>query len=74
MKNKITLLLFLFLSSFVFSQEEDNLVKDIPFAIIDKVPVYPGCGVEDNKTLKKCMSEKISAHVSRKFKRKLLPN
>jgi len=68
MKNKFTLLLFLFLSSFVFSQEENDSKEDVSFAIIEKVPVYPGCTGDDNKNLKKCMSKKIGEHIARKFK------
>ncbi len=72
MKYKIPLLFLMLLSVSVFSQNNDKKTEDVPFAIIEKVPVYPGCGGEDNKTLKKCMSEKITAHVSRKFKKKVI--
>lgn len=37
----------------------------IPFALIEKTPVYPGC--EDADDQKKCMIEKITAHVSKNF-------
>ena len=37
----------------------------IPFALIEKTPVYPGC--EDADDQKKCMIEKIAAHVSKNF-------
>jgi len=56
----------------VFSQDNDKKTDDVPFAIIEKVPVYPGCGGEDNVTLKKCMSEKIVAHVSGRFNKKVI--
>ena len=68
MKNKFTLLLFLFLSPVIFSQEKKNPTKDVPFSIIEKVPVYPGCTGEDNEILKKCMSKKIGEHIAKKFK------
>ena len=39
--------------------------KDIPFSVIDEVPVYKGCENSDNK--KKCMSDKITKHVTEYF-------
>ena len=40
----------------------------VPFAIIEQVPVYPGCEYAgSNSAKKKCMSNKINAHVNRKF-------
>jgi len=40
----------------------------IPFARIEKVPVYPGCErYKTNDKRKKCMSEKITKLISRKF-------
>lgn len=76
MKFKITIILLLLLSINTFGQEviresekmtlqeEDD--KDVPFAIIEKVPVFPGCKGY-NAQLKKCMSIKISEHVSSNF-------
>ena len=72
MKYKITLLFLFVLSTNSFSQNDEKKTNDFPFAIIEKVPVYPGCGGEDNKTLKKCMSEKIVAHVSGRFNKKVI--
>ena len=46
--------------------EEEEVAKDIPFAIIEDPPVFPGCkGNKEQK--KKCMQEKITAHVSKNF-------
>jgi protein TonB len=46
--------------------EEEEIVDDVPFAIIENVPVYPGCkGTNEQK--KKCMVEKITKHVGRKY-------
>ena len=72
MKYKILLIFLFVFSTSIFSQNDEKKTDDVPFAIIEKVPVYPGCGGEDNKTLKKCMSEKITAHVSGKFKKKVI--
>lgn len=41
---------------------------DVPFAVIEEVPVFPGCeGLASNKERKACMSEKITEFVSEKF-------
>ena len=40
----------------------------VPFVLIEKVPVYPGCEKYDsNDDRKKCMSDKISKLVGKKF-------
>ncbi|MDH3321629.1 MAG: energy transducer TonB [Flavobacteriaceae bacterium] len=50
--------------------EEEVVEKDIPFAIIEEPPVYPGCkGSKEQK--KKCLQDKISAHVNKNFKTEL---
>ena len=41
---------------------------NIPFAVIDEVPVFPGCeSLTSNKERKDCMSQKISALVNSNF-------
>lgn len=46
--------------------EEEEVMEDVPFAIIEDVPVYPGCkGNKDQ--LRACLQEKITKHVNRKF-------
>ncbi len=47
-------------------EEEEEVVEDVPFSVIENVPVYPGCK-GNNTQLKKCMQEKITKHVNRKF-------
>ncbi|GGG34297.1 hypothetical protein GCM10011344_38810 [Dokdonia pacifica] len=46
---------------------EETTPKDIPFAVVEKAPVYPGCFGDDNKKLKECLSYNISAIVSSNF-------
>lgn len=47
-------------------REDEDVVEDVPFAIIEDVPVFPGCtGTKDQK--RECLSDKISQHVNRKF-------
>ena len=41
---------------------------DVPFNVIENVPVFPGCEREKgNNAKKQCMSDKISKFVNRKF-------
>ena len=50
---------------------EDNKVEDplfVPFSVIEKVPVYPGCEKKKtNEERKKCLSDKITKLVGKKF-------
>lgn len=39
----------------------------VPFAAIEKVPVFPGCSGADNEEMKKCMSQKIAEFVNSNF-------
>lgn len=43
-------------------------IADVPFAVIENVPIYPGCEKEKtNDAKKKCMSAKISEFINKKF-------
>jgi len=44
--------------------EED---VEVPFSVIENVPVFPGCEKGNNDAKKKCMSSKIQKFVNRKF-------
>jgi len=47
-------------------EEDEDVMEDVPFAIIEDVPIYPGC--KGNKAkLRACLQEKITKHVNRKF-------
>ena len=46
--------------------EEEEVEEDVPFAVIEDVPVYPGCK-GSKAQLRKCMSDKIQKHVGKKF-------
>lgn len=48
-------------------EEEVEEEVEVPFAVIENVPVFPGCEKGSNEQKKKCMSEKISQFVNRKF-------
>ena len=48
--------------------EEVEEEVEVPFAVIENVPVFPGCEKKKgNEAKKKCMSEKISKFVNKKF-------
>mgnify|MGYP000675085182 FL=1 len=44
---------------------------EVPFAVIENVPVFPGCESGNNDAKKACMSEKIAAFVNKKFNTEL---
>lgn len=44
----------------------EDLVEDVPFAIIEDVPVFPGC-TGDNEALKACFNKKMQKHFVKKF-------
>lgn len=51
--------------------EVDEVEEEIsvPFAVIENVPVYPGCEhLKSNDERKRCFQDKIQAHVRKQFK------
>ncbi|MDT0689299.1 energy transducer TonB [Salegentibacter sp. F188] len=56
----------------VVEAEPEEEVDDVPFAVIEDVPIFPGCeNLSNNNERKQCMSEKISQHVNRNFNKDL---
>ena len=51
-------------------EEEEDIMEDVPFAIIEDVPIFPGCK-GSKAQLKECLQEKITQHVNRKFNSEL---
>ena len=52
----------------VVEAPEEEEVADVPFAVIEDVPIFPGCeNLRNNDERKKCMSEKISKYVNKEF-------
>ncbi|HEY9170096.1 MAG TPA: energy transducer TonB [Lutibacter sp.] len=45
---------------------DEDIMEDVPFAIIEDVPVYPGCK-GSKAELKDCLQDKIAKHVNSKF-------
>lgn len=67
---KLLLGVFLF-SVFISTAQEKKEekivdVKDVPFTILEKAPVYPGCK-GNNKALKKCFNRNIQRHIAKNF-------
>lgn len=51
-------------------EEVEEVVEDVPFAIIEEVPVFPGCtGTKQQK--KDCLNKKLQRHVQRNFNAEL---
>lgn len=47
-------------------EEEEEMVEDVPFSIIEEVPIFPGCkGTKAQK--KACLNKKLQKHVQRYF-------
>ena len=47
-------------------EEAEEVIEDVPFAIIEEVPVFPGCtGTRAQKG--KCLNDKIRKHVRKRF-------
>ncbi|WP_396632288.1 TonB family protein [Maribacter sp. R86514] len=40
--------------------------NDVPFAVVDEVPIFPGCEDADNK--RACFNEKMQQHIGKHFK------
>ena len=63
-------------------QEEEMEIEDldieeveedieVPFSVIENVPIFPGCDKGNNAQRRKCMSQKITKFVQRKFNTEL---
>ncbi|MDO6674162.1 energy transducer TonB [Tenacibaculum sp. 1_MG-2023] len=51
-------------------EEAEEVVEDVPFAIIEEVPVFPGCsGTKAQK--KACLNKKLQRHIQRNFNAEL---
>jgi len=55
---------------FVDDVEVEELEEDVevPFAVIENVPVYPGCKGKNNAELKKCFQDMVTEHIKKNFK------
>ena len=76
---KLNIFLLLFVASFITFSQEKNTTElgikevneesdEVPFAIIENVPVYSGCDENmGNQALKQCMGSQISTLISKNF-------
>lgn len=49
-------------------EEEEEEIEKIPFMVVQQIPTFPGCEkIKEKEAQRKCMSEKIDAHVQRHF-------
>lgn len=52
--------------------QTEEVIEDVPFTVIENVPVFPGCErFSTNAEKKSCMSKKIQEFVDKKFNRDL---
>lgn len=47
--------------------EYEEIIEDVPFAIIENIPIYPGCEKGTKKEKKACFSRKVKKHVHKEF-------
>ena len=47
---------------------EEELDMDVPFAIIEDVPLYPGCERVPKSQRRSCFQEQIQKHIARNFR------
>jgi len=48
-------------------EEDEAPPEDVPFAIIENPPIYPGCEGKPKSQQKKCLSSSITKLVNKKF-------
>lgn len=46
--------------------EEEDVVEEVPFAIIEEAPIFPGC-TGSKAQRKQCLQDKIREHVNKKY-------
>ncbi|MFK5958076.1 MAG: energy transducer TonB [Lutibacter sp.] len=51
-------------------EEEEEVIEDVPFMVIENVPVFPGCK-GNNTELRSCFSTQMSKFVSKRFNAEL---
>lgn len=48
--------------------EEEVIVEDVPFAIIEDVPLFPGCEKVKKSERRDCFQENIQKHINKNFR------
>ena len=54
------------IKAIVTVEDDDEVVEDVPFMIIEEVPIFPGCK-GNNQELRSCFSAEITKFVSKNF-------
>ncbi|CAM1345453.1 energy transducer TonB [Tenacibaculum amylolyticum] len=75
--NLVTIVLFFYINNTLAQEKEiikedstmtSNTIKDVPFRVIEEVPVFPGCGIlKTNKEKKKCFNLSMRKHIGKHF-------
>ncbi len=50
------------------AEEEEDLDVDVPFAVIEDVPIFPGCEKVPKSQRRKCFQEKMQKHIRKHFR------
>ena len=53
--------------------EEEKEIIDVPFAVIEDVPVFPGCEDVEKNQLRNCFQEKMNKHIKKNFRYPEIP-
>ena len=49
-------------------KDEEEEIEEVPFMIVEQIPVFPGCeNLRTKQEQRECMSKKIEAHVKKEF-------
>ena len=52
----------------VLIEEEEEEIIDVPFAVIEDVPVFTGCENVEKDQLRNCFQEQMNKHIRRNFR------
>jgi len=47
--------------------EGEEIFEDVPFAVIENAPVFPGCEKGNKEEQRACFSKKVDRHIKKKF-------
>ena len=47
---------------------EEDMDVDVPFAVIEEIPLFPGCEKVSKSQQKKCFQEKMNEHIRKTFR------
>lgn len=51
----------------VVETKSQEVINDVPFAVVDEVPIFPGCESYGQEAKKECMSNLVSQFVNKNF-------